>query len=146
MPPGFEFPGDAELWVQARSRVPEHVLKPTTDMTQDRGSGYLEVIARLKPGVSAEQAQTDLKTVTSRLEQQYPDSNKGRGAKIISLREQLVGNVRRTLLILFGSVGFVLLISGANVGNLLLARGAIRHKEFAIRRALGASRGRLIRQ
>jgi len=66
MPLGFDFPGNAELWVPARSAVPEHVLKPTADMTQDRGSGYLEVIARMKTGVSAEQAQADLKTVAER--------------------------------------------------------------------------------
>src|SRR5262245_63555887 len=116
------------------------------DMTQDRGSGYLEVMGRLKSGVTLGQAQTDLNTIASRLEQQYPDSNKGRGVKLTALSEEVIQDVRRTLWILFGAVGFVLLIAGANVANLLLARGASRYREIAIRLALGATRFRLIRQ
>jgi predicted permease len=146
MPPGFDFPGQVDLWVPTKSAVPEYPLRPTADMSQDRGSGYLNVIGRVKTGVSVGQAQADLSTVANRLEQQYPDSNKGRGVKITGLRDQVVGDVRRTLLILFGAVGFVLLIAGANVANLLLARGASRYKEIAIRQALGATRVRLIRQ
>jgi putative ABC transport system permease protein len=146
MPPGFDFPGEAQIWVPAHGAVPEHILRPTVDMSQDRGSGYLETIARLKPGVTMDQAQAELNTIAERLAKQYPDSNQGRGVKLISLREEVVGDVRGTLLILFGAVGFVLLIAGSNVANLLLARGATRQKEIAIRRALGASRARLVRQ
>jgi putative ABC transport system permease protein len=139
MPEGFKFPviGNAELW---------RTLAPTLNPGCQRGCLVLRALARLKPETSWAQAQGELSTVASRLETQYPESNRHVGATLVPLREQLVGPLRRPLLILLGAVVFVLLISCANVANLMLARAASREREMAIRSALGANRGRVIRQ
>jgi predicted permease len=105
-----------------------------------------EVVGLLKDGVTAAKAQAEMTNIAKALEAAYPDANKGRGVIIVPLKEDMVGNVKPFLLILLGAVGFVLLISCANVANLLLARSTGRAREFAIRAAMGASRGRLIRQ
>lgn len=143
-PPDFRYPDKTELWLPPLRLVPE--LFPGQDVTQTRRMGYLAAVALLKPGVSLQQAAGEMETITARLRQQYPDSNNVRFNRVVSLHEHLVGDTNKLLWLLLGAVTFVLLIGCANVANLLLASGASRHKEMAIRTALGASRWRVIRQ
>jgi predicted permease len=137
MPENFRFPGWAQVWIPLAWSNEERVV---------RGNHNYMVIGRLKPKVEIQQAKAELSAISTRLEQQYPEDDKGWGATAIPLREQLVGDVRPALLVLLGAVAFVLLIACANVANLVLAKTLARRKEIAIRVALGAGRAAIVRQ
>jgi len=136
MPPEMRWPQTAEAWKP---------LAPSQRTRESRGAFWLPVIGRLKPGVSVATAQTEMGGISTRLEQAYP-GNRGYGANVVGLRDQIVGGVDRALKVLMGAVAFVLLIACANLANLMLGRTAARRRELAIRTALGAGRARLIRQ
>src|SRR5215831_1983733 len=138
MPRDFEFPAAAEIWLPLN-------FDGSPDMKQ-RKAHFLRPIGRLKPGVTLAQAQADTDNIARQLEAAYPDTDTGWNLRLVSLREQIVGNIRSTLYILMGAVGLVLLIACANVANLLIAHAASRQKEIAVRTALGAGGLRIARQ
>ncbi|MGH9431442.1 MAG: ABC transporter permease [Terriglobia bacterium] len=142
MPRDFKFP---HIW----GRQPEFWTPLTLQQPkwrQSRGNHWIFVIGRLKKGVPLEKARADMETLSQRLAHQYPDTNTGVIAKVVSLRDQLVKQVKPALLVLFAAVAFLLLIACVNVANLLLAKAVGRQREIAIRLAVGSGRARLIRQ
>jgi putative ABC transport system permease protein len=142
MPPDFRFPAKTDLWAPIESWRAQW----NRARSIERGPGYSSALGRLKPGVSAWQAQSDLDSIASDLEQKYPGSNAAIRTKLTTLRDAETGNIRPYLLLLIGAVSFVLLICCVNVASLLLADGAARRREIGVRIALGAGRRRIIQQ
>jgi putative ABC transport system permease protein len=137
LPPDFRFLGNADIW---------SVFPLSGDALQEREARYMMAVARLRRGATVEQAQAEMEIVSRGLQQDYPATNAGWGARVVPLRDYVVSGVRSSLLILFGAVTFVLLLACTNVASMLLARLSARRKEFAVRTALGATRLHLIRQ
>ncbi|HEX8160427.1 MAG TPA: ABC transporter permease [Pyrinomonadaceae bacterium] len=141
LPEGFVFPAQSIRTDYLRPLAPS-----LGEWAERRGAFSLRVLARLKQGATAGQAEAEMRVIGDRLERQYPDAGSRLGTRFVSLHESVVGGVRAPLLVLLGAVGLLLLVACANVGNLLLARAASRHREIAVRTALGASRLRVVRQ
>ena len=132
--PALSYPGKTDVWMPLEPRAPY----------KSRGTNYLNIVGRLRPGITLNRAQADIDTIQSRINAEFPENR--HGATVQPLMSILFGDTRPVLLVLIAAAGVIVLIACANLANLLLARGSSRAKEFALRQALGADRGRLIRQ
>jgi putative ABC transport system permease protein len=138
LPPGFQFPGKTDIWFPAGTIVPETPFS--------RSGHNVQVIAKLKSGVSTTSAQAEMTAIGDRLEKQYPDSNAEKNVAVTALHDTMVKDTRLMLYLLLGTAGLVLLVACGNVANLLLAKAAARSREIAVRTAIGAGRGRIVQQ
>lgn len=143
--PGTDFPEQARLYVPSPYRVPMAPLEET-DLSTDRGSGYLSMLGRLADGVSVQAANAEMQGLAQAEARAYPDSNAKKGARVVSLLDDMVGDLRPTFVVILGAVGLLTLIACANVANLLTVRAARRRRELAVRVSIGASLGRVRRQ
>ncbi|UCG89123.1 MAG: ABC transporter permease [Gemmatimonadota bacterium] len=144
MPPGFAFPEDVLFWASSPFEVPESPVDVGDDPASVRDLSWFSVVGRLEPGATLDQAQAEMTLIAERIRREYP--NVDEGTLVVPLHESIVGDVKTSLLVLLGSVGFLLLIACANVANLLLVRASGREREIAVRMAIGAGRIRILRQ
>jgi putative ABC transport system permease protein len=146
MAPGVTWPGRADIWVLSPRVVPTPPLTVEGDLLAERGMHYFQAVGRLRSDATLSQAQAELRTIAERIARDFPGENTGRGVRVARLRDGIVGDVRPMLWLLLATVSFVLLIACANIASLLLARATERQHDVAVRAALGATRGRLVRQ